>query len=122
MVWSPVAPSGHSPLSMEDWSLPRPSVARAFSVCFPFGTFFQTNFQKAQTCDDERPRKKYHARTTATTASQEKALRGRSGSVGFRGFAEFTDHVDEGLDGAREAAVAAIDQRQFAPEVHAFDI
>jgi len=43
-----VAPSGHSPLSIEDWRLPRPSVARAFSVCFPFGAFFQTNFQEAE--------------------------------------------------------------------------
>jgi hypothetical protein len=43
-----VAPSGHSPLSTEDCNLPRPSVAQAFSVCFPFGAFFQTNFQEAE--------------------------------------------------------------------------
>jgi len=33
----------------------------------------------------------------------------------------FADHADEGLGGAGEAAVAAVDEAEFAPEVHAFD-
>src|ERR1700757_4691275 len=41
--------------------------------------------------------------------------------VGFGRFAEFADHVDEGLDGARQAAVATVDESEFAPEVDAFD-
>src|ERR1700757_3393272 len=44
-----------------------------------------------------------------------------SGVGRFGGLAEFADHVDEGLDGAGEAAVAAIDEREFAPEVDALD-
>ena len=41
--------------------------------------------------------------------------------VSFRRLAKFTDHVDKGLDGTREATVAAIDERKFAPKVDAFD-
>src|SRR5437879_11808687 len=33
----------------------------------------------------------------------------------------FADHADEGLGGAREAAVAAVNQAELAPEIHAFD-
>src|ERR1700687_756372 len=51
----------------------------------------------------------------------EKAVRRSLRGVGFRGFAEFADHVDEGLDGARQAAVAAINQPEFTPKVDAFD-
>src|SRR6266852_2953780 len=40
---------------------------------------------------------------------------------GLGGFAVFADHADEGLGGAWEAAVAAVDEAEFAPEVDAFD-
>src|SRR5580700_3174577 len=43
------------------------------------------------------------------------------GGVGFGGLAEFADHVDEGLNGARQAAIATVDEREFAPEVDPFD-
>src|SRR5256885_16283180 len=33
----------------------------------------------------------------------------------------FADHADEGLGGAREAAVAAVDEGELAAEIHAFD-
>src|SRR5260221_79350 len=45
----------------------------------------------------------------------------RGSGVSFRGLAKFADHVDEGLDGARKAAIAAVNEREFAPEVDAFD-
>jgi hypothetical protein len=37
-------------------------------------------------------------------------------------FAKLADHADERLHAARQAAIAAIDQRQFAPQVHAIDV
>src|SRR5713101_1028477 len=37
------------------------------------------------------------------------------------GFTVFADHADESLGGAREAAVTAVDEAEFAPEVHTFD-
>src|SRR5216683_7690924 len=40
---------------------------------------------------------------------------------GFGGFAVIADHADEGLGGAGEAAVATVDEAEFAPEVDAFD-
>jgi hypothetical protein len=39
----------------------------------------------------------------------------------FGGFAMLTDNADEGLRSAGEAAVAAIDETEFAPKVHTFD-
>src|SRR5439155_2152448 len=51
----------------------------------------------------------------------EKAELAGSGFGGVGGFAVFADHADEGLSGTREAAVAAVDQAEFAPEIHAFD-
>src|ERR1700739_2580630 len=52
--------------------------------------------------------------------AEERAPGGRL-LVRFPGLAKFADHVDEGLDGTGQAAVAAIDKREFAPEVDAFD-
>src|ERR1700719_776024 len=40
----------------------------------------------------------------------------------LRGLAKCADHVDEGLNGARQAAVAAVDEREFAPQVDALNI
>ncbi len=57
------------------------------------------------------------------TASRGLAFPGSAGG-GFDGvgdFAVFADHADEGLGGAREAAVAAVDEAEFAPEVDTFD-
>ena len=51
----------------------------------------------------------------------EKAELAGGGFGGVRGFAVFADHADEGLGGAREAAIAAVDQAKFAPEIHALD-
>src|ERR1700676_95421 len=53
--------------------------------------------------------------------ADERALSGRL-IVRFRGLAKLADHVDQGLNGARQAAVAAIDKREFAPEVDTFDV
>ncbi len=36
------------------------------------------------------------------------------------GFAVIADDADEGLGGAGKAAVAAVDEAELAPEVHAF--
>lgn len=46
--------------------------------------------------------------------------RGDGGGVGE--FFVFADDGDEGLGGAREAAVAAIDEAELAPKVDAFDV
>ena len=46
---------------------------------------------------------------------------GGSSFAGLGEFAVFANHADERLRGAREAAVAAVDEAEFAPEIHAFD-
>src|SRR5712692_612231 len=57
------------------------------------------------------------------TAGGHAGVPGLAGG-GFGGVGDFallTDHADEGLGGAREAAVTAVDEAEFAPEVHTFD-
>ena len=49
-------------------------------------------------------------------------LLGGGGFGGVGVFAMFADDADEGLGGARKAAVAAIDQAKFAPEIDAIDV
>jgi len=56
-----------------------------------------------------------------TTLRGEQADCGRL-IVRFHRLAAFANHVDEGLNGARQAAVATVDQSEFAPQVDAFDI
>ena len=40
----------------------------------------------------------------------------------LHGLTIFANHGNEGLNGAREAAVAAVDKRQLAPEIDALDV
>src|SRR5712692_1991264 len=58
------------------------------------------------------------------TAGGHAGVPGLAGGGCFGGVGDFallTDHADEGLGGAREAAVTAVDEAEFAPEVHTFD-
>src|SRR5258708_27630100 len=61
-----------------------------------------------------------------STATSER-MHARSGLAGggcfggVGGLAVFADDADERLGSAGEAAVAAVDEAEFAPEVHAFD-
>ena len=47
---------------------------------------------------------------------------GSGGGGGVGEFFVFADYGDKGLGGAREAAVAAVDETEFAPEVDAFHV
>src|SRR6266478_5754929 len=66
---------------------------------------------------------KYCFLSTATSERMHASsgLAGDGGFGGVGGLAVFADDADEGLGGAREAAVAAGDQAELAPEVHTFN-
>jgi hypothetical protein len=70
-------------------------------------------------------RDQYHVYTRGSREvdrAEMAELASRGGCFGGVGdFAVLADHADEGLDGAGEAAVAAVDEAEFAPEVDAFD-
>ncbi|HEY6386134.1 MAG TPA: hypothetical protein VIX91_10670 [Candidatus Acidoferrum sp.] len=61
--------------------------------------------------------KKRRNRSTPIKSGRE-LVGGAGGGIGE--FFVFADYGDKGLSGAREAAVAAVDETEFTPEIDAF--
>lgn len=57
---------------------------------------------------------------TGGHASETSLVRSNSGKIGK--FLVFADDGNQGLGGAGEAAISAVDEAEFAPEVDAFDV